>query len=181
MFWEISINRLLVLQPKHLHTGVELMSVLATQLIVEVNNMKGSEDHGYYVSPTYIQDIGQGRVRSITGAVAFPIQFKCIVFKPFKGEVLQGVIRKVFRTGCLISCGPLDDVFLHEKMMKGYGFFQNESIESACFKNEDDGFEIRAKTVLVVRLIGVKWVEDQRTFKALASINGDYLGCVEEK
>ncbi|KAI5072862.1 hypothetical protein GOP47_0012968 [Adiantum capillus-veneris] len=177
MFFEISMKRLIVLQPKHLYTQqCEFLPVLLTQLILEVNKMKCSEDHGFYVTPTTFKDIGQGRVRSITGAVAFPVEFNCIVFKPFKGQILEGEVKRVYRSGCFLSCGPLDDVFLHEAMMSGCRFFQNEGTESACFKNEDEGFEIRAKTILRVRLIGVKWVEDQCTFKSLASINGDYLG-----
>ncbi|KAI5072927.1 hypothetical protein GOP47_0013033 [Adiantum capillus-veneris] len=177
MFFEISMERLIVLQPKHLYTkDIHFMAVLLVELILEVNKKKCSEDNGFYVTPRTIQQIGQGRVRSMTGAVAFPVKFTCIVFKPFKNQVLQAEVKKVYRSGCFLSCGPLDDIFLHETMMEGCHFFQNEGTESACFKNEDGGYEIRAKSILRVRLIGLKWVEDQRTFKALASINGDYLG-----
>eukprot|EP00250_Pteridium_aquilinum_P012062 c20487_g1_i1 orf=363-899(-) len=177
MFFEISMQRLVVLQPQKLHKGVYLTMALLTQLCEEVKNLKCSEDHGYYVTPTTIGSVQEGKVRSNTGAVVFPVAFKCIVFKPFKREILDGEVKKIVRRGCFISCGPLEEIFLHEEMMGGCVFHQNESTDSSFFKHEE-GFEIRVGSHLRFRLLGLKWVEEQRTFKALGTINGHFLGCI---
>lgn len=180
MFFEISMKRLIVLQPHKLCKGTDLNLVILLQLLEEVNNLKCSEDHGYYVTPTTLGSIGEGKVRSNTGAVVFPVEFKCIVFKPYIEEVLLGEVKKIFRRGCFLSAGPLDEIFVHEEMMEGCLYHQSESMDSSYFKHEE-GFEIRIGTQLRFRLLGLKWVEDQRTFKALGTINGHYLGCIDEK
>ncbi|KAH7435080.1 hypothetical protein KP509_06G048400 [Ceratopteris richardii] len=181
MFWEITIKRTIVLQPSMLHGDfINFSSALLTQLLDEVTNLKCSEDHGYYVTPTAIENVEQGKVRPITGVVAFPIQFKCIVFKPYVKEILDGEVKKVVRRGCFLSSGPLDEIFLHETMMNGCHYYQNESTGACLFKNEQQGFEIKEGTILRFQLIGIRWVEEQRVFKALGSINGDFLGCINE-
>lgn len=180
MFFEIAMDRPIVLQPHKLCEGPNIHVVILLQLLEEVNSLKCSEDHGYYVTPTTLESIGDGRVRSHTGAVVFPVRFKCIVFKPFKDEILQGEVKKIMKRGCFVSAGPLDEIFIHEEMMQGGVFYKSETMDTSYFKHEE-GFEVRIGTHLRFRLLGLKWVEDQRTFKALGTINGDFLGCIDGK
>jgi len=44
------------------------------------------------VAITGIEDIGKGLIRDGTGFVSFPVKYQCVVFRPFKGEILEAVV-----------------------------------------------------------------------------------------
>ena len=44
---------------------------------------------------TDIGKIGKGKIREGTGSAVFHIEYTCLVFRPFKGEVLDAVVTSV--------------------------------------------------------------------------------------
>lgn len=44
---------------------------------------------------TGIENIGKGLIRDGTGFVTFPVKYQCVVFRPFKGEILEAVVTMV--------------------------------------------------------------------------------------
>lgn len=180
MFFEICMKRLVVLQPHKLHRGVLLKAAILTQLLEDIKLLKCSEDHGYYVTATTFESMGDGKVRPYTGAVVFPLEFKCIVFKPYKGEILHGQVTRLLKQGCFIFCGPLEEVFLHVQTMKGFKYQIGESMEFCSFRTDDGSAEIRVGSIVRFKILGLKWFEEQRQFKALATLDGDYLGLLPD-
>ena len=53
------------------------------------------------------EDISSGKVQDTTGEVIFKVKFKALVFKPFKGEILDGLVSEVNQDGIFIESGPL--------------------------------------------------------------------------
>lgn len=51
--------------------------------------------HGFVVAVTGIENIGKGIIRDGTGFVTFPVKYQCVVFRPFKGEILEAVVTMV--------------------------------------------------------------------------------------
>lgn len=51
--------------------------------------------HGFVVAITGIESIGKGLIRDGTGFVTFPVKYQCVVFRPFKGEILEAVVTLV--------------------------------------------------------------------------------------
>lgn len=51
--------------------------------------------HGFVVAITGIENIGKGLIRDGTGFVTFPVKYQCVVFRPFKGEILEAVVTMV--------------------------------------------------------------------------------------
>ena len=51
--------------------------------------------HGFVVAITGIENIGKGLIRDGTGFVTFPVEYQCVVFRPFKGEILEAVVTMV--------------------------------------------------------------------------------------
>lgn len=47
------------------------------------------------VAITGVEDIGKGLIREGTGFVTFPVKYQCVVFRPFKGEILEAVVTMV--------------------------------------------------------------------------------------
>lgn len=58
--------------------------------------------HGFVVAITGIENVGKGLIRDGTGFVTFPVKYQCVVFRPFKGEVLEAVVTMVNK-----ACIPL--------------------------------------------------------------------------
>merc|ERR1712021_220040 len=54
-----------------------------------------------------IDSIGDGEILSGRGLCRFPIKYKAIVFRPFKGEVVDGVVTQVNKVGLMVDVGPM--------------------------------------------------------------------------
>ena len=54
-----------------------------------------SGQFGYIIAVVSILDIGKGMVLSGSGQAEFVTRYRAIVFKPFKGEVVDGVVNNV--------------------------------------------------------------------------------------
>jgi DNA-directed RNA polymerase II subunit RPB7 len=65
---------------------------------------------GYIIAVVSILDIGKGMVLSGSGQAEFITRYRAIVFKPFKGEVVDGVVNNVNKV-LLVPCSiPLHGV-----------------------------------------------------------------------
>ena len=53
------------------------------------------------------EDISEGKVQDTTGDIIYRVQFKALVFKPFRGEVLDGEVVEITDNGIMIQSGPL--------------------------------------------------------------------------
>lgn len=51
--------------------------------------------YGFVVAVTTIDNIGAGIIQPGQGFVVYPVKYKAIVFRPFKGEVLDAIVTQV--------------------------------------------------------------------------------------
>lgn len=51
--------------------------------------------YGFVIAVTTIDSIGSGVIQPGQGFVVYPVKYKAIVFRPFKGEVLDAVVTQV--------------------------------------------------------------------------------------
>ncbi len=51
--------------------------------------------HGYIIAVLSILDIGHGSIQTGTGQAEFITRYRAIVFKPFRGEVVDGIVGEV--------------------------------------------------------------------------------------
>lgn len=47
------------------------------------------------IAVTTIDQIGAGVIQPGQGFVVYPVKYKAIVFRPFKGEVLDAVVKQI--------------------------------------------------------------------------------------
>ncbi|KAL5712325.1 hypothetical protein ACHQM5_014511 [Ranunculus cassubicifolius] len=154
--------------------GIMLQRAIIVRLMDEFTRRKATKDHGYYLAVTMLNTIGEGKVRQDSGGVLFPVTMSCITFKPFNGEVLNGVVNKVMKQGVFVTCGPIETVYVAAATMPDYSFVSGENpvfLSDSLSKIEKD-VELR----FVV--IGTKWSEHEREFKVLGSLKRDFLGPV---
>ncbi|KAK1360362.1 hypothetical protein POM88_044836 [Heracleum sosnowskyi] len=63
--------------------------------------------HGFIVAITGVENVGNGMIRDGTGFVTFPVKYQCVVFRSFKGEILEVVVTMVNKMGFFAEAGPV--------------------------------------------------------------------------
>jgi DNA-directed RNA polymerase II subunit RPB7 len=145
----VSLSRTLHLQPKFL--GSTLRQILITKLNKEVEGTCLGE-HGYVVLVVTIDEIGHGRVVDGTPLIAFPIKFKAIVCRPFRGEVLDAVVTEVARHGLSAEAGPLKLYIAVSNLPPGMTL--DDSTDNLRFVSPDSRMRIAAGDSIRVRVMG---------------------------
>jgi hypothetical protein len=106
--------------------------------------------------------VGLGKINDGTGMVTFPVAYRAIVFRPFKGEVVDAVVTQVNKMGFMAEVGPLQ-VFV-SKHVRGLlllsfsSFFftiisaQGERVLTSRAPVDPNGHDVRPnRTLLRVR------------------------------
>lgn len=81
----------------HLHPsyfGPRMLQFLESKLYSDVEGTCSGE-FGYIIAVVSILDIGKGMVMPGSGQAEFVTRYRAIVFKPFKGQVVDGVVNNV--------------------------------------------------------------------------------------
>ncbi|KAJ0233069.1 DNA-directed RNA polymerase V subunit 7 [Hirschfeldia incana] len=157
--------------------GLMLKRTILVQLLDAFASKRATKELGYYLTVTSLDKIGEGKIREHTGEVMFPVVFSGMTFKIFKGEILEGVVHKVLRHGVFMRCGPVENVYLSHLKMPDYKYLPGEN---PIFMNEKMS-RIQVDTLVRFVVIGTKWMEVEKEFQALASLEGDYLGPISEE
>ncbi|XP_010491953.1 PREDICTED: DNA-directed RNA polymerase V subunit 7-like [Camelina sativa] len=157
--------------------GLILKRAILVQLLDAFASKKATKELGYYVAVTALDKIGEGKIREHTGEVLFPVMFSGMTFKIFKGEIIHGVVHKVLKHGVFMRCGPIENVYLSYTKMPDYKYIPGEN---PIFMN-DRMSRIQVEATVRVVVLGTKWMEAEREFQALASLEGDYLGPIFEE
>ena len=55
--------------------------------------------YGFVIAVTTIDNIGAGVIQPGRGFVLYPVRYKAIVFRPFKGELVDAVVTQVNKVG----------------------------------------------------------------------------------
>ncbi|XP_057957591.1 DNA-directed RNA polymerase V subunit 7 [Malania oleifera] len=154
--------------------GLMLQRAIVIRLLDEFATKKATKDMGYFLAVTTLDSVGEGKVRQHTGDVLFPVVFTCMTFKLFRGEILEGIVHKIMKHGVILRCGPVENIYLSNQKMRDYQYVPGEN---PIFMNEKMS---RIEKDVVVRfiVIGTKWLEAEREFQALVSLEGDFLGPV---
>ncbi|PKU72528.1 DNA-directed RNA polymerase V subunit 7 [Dendrobium catenatum] len=174
VFLEIEMKGNVVVPPDQLDSkGLLLRKGIILRLLDDIACKKASKEHGYYVAVTTLNYVAEGQVHELTGEVIFPVSFSCTTVKPCKGEILAGTIDKVLKHGIFLKSGPIQNIFLSEKMMKDFKF---SMAEEPMFVNEDQHSTMEKGTKVRFKVLGIKWIEWDRGFQMLATLAGDFLG-----
>jgi hypothetical protein len=83
--------------------------------------------HGFVVAITGVEEVGKGLIREGTGFVTFPVKYQCVVFRPFKGEILEAVVTMVNKvefystvvafSSAAVMCSPLSARFTELRLL----------------------------------------------------------------
>lgn len=82
---------------------------------------------GYIIAVVSILDVGKGMVLPNTGQAEFITRYRAIVFKPFKGEVVDGQVTQLSKMGFFAECGPLTVFVSAQLIHPGLKFDSNSN------------------------------------------------------
>uniref|UniRef100_A0A8D1KBK7 DNA-directed RNA polymerase subunit n=1 Tax=Sus scrofa TaxID=9823 RepID=A0A8D1KBK7_PIG len=92
MFYHISLEHEILLHPRYF--GPNLLNTVKQKLFTEVEGTCTGK-YGFVIAVTTIDNIGAGVIQPGRGFVLYPVKYKAIVFRPFKGEVVDAVVTQV--------------------------------------------------------------------------------------
>ncbi|KAJ6911161.1 hypothetical protein NC652_021713 [Populus alba x Populus x berolinensis] len=175
MFLKVQLPWNVIIPAENLDAkGLMLQRSIVVRLLDDFAKKRATKDLGYYLAVSTLESIGEGKVRQHTGDVLFPVVFSGITFKIFRGEILDGIVHKVLKHGVLLRCGPIENIYLSCMKMPDYRYVPGEN---PVFLNEKTS-KIEKDVVVRFVVLGTKWLEAEREFQALVSLEGDYLGPV---
>ena len=88
------LTHTIMLHPSYF--GPRMQQYLESKLYSDVEGTCSGQ-FGFIIAVVSISDIGKGMVISGNGQAEFVTRYRAIVFKPFKGEVVDGVVHNVTR------------------------------------------------------------------------------------
>ncbi|KAI6031005.1 RNA polymerase Rpb7 [Pisolithus marmoratus] len=115
MFFIKELTHTILLHPSYF--GPRMLQFLESKLYADVEGTCSGQ-YGYIIAVVSILDIGRGMVISGSGQAEFVTRYRAIVFKPFKGEVVDGVVNNVNKMGFFADVGPLQVFVSHQIIEK---------------------------------------------------------------
>ncbi|KAL1060436.1 hypothetical protein V6Z11_1Z097600, partial [Gossypium hirsutum] len=164
VFFHIVLERNMQLHPRHF--GRNLRENIVSKLMKDVEGTCSG-----------IKNVGKGLIRDGAGFVTFPVKYQCIVFRPFKGEILEAVVTMVNKAcmGFFAEAGPVQ-IFVSNHLTPDDMEFQSGDLPnyttsggSVCFKKDS---EVRLK------IIGTQ-VDATEKF-CIGTIKDDFLGVIND-
>ncbi|TFY78546.1 hypothetical protein EWM64_g5468 [Hericium alpestre] len=153
MFFIKELTHTILLHPSYF--GPRMLQFLESKLYSDVEGTCSGQ-FGYIIAVVSILDIGKGMVLSGSGQAEFITRYRAIVFKPFKGEVVDGVVNNVNK-------------LIHPDMK----FDPNSNPPS--FASDEQIIEKNTKVRL--KIVGTR--VDATEIFAIGTIKEDHLGVID--
>jgi len=140
MFVSVVIEDTVLIAPKNF--GNELPTV--KQEIRTKYCGKYIKDVGLCITLLDIESVGDGYVSTGEGAAQVAVKFRMIVFRPFRGEVIDGKITKSDEEGLKVSLGFFDDIHVPIHLLPHPSVFdENEQLWYWQYDEHNLWFELK--------------------------------------
>eukprot|EP00126_Sphaerothecum_destruens_P009225 Sdes_comp20464_c0_seq5m14716 len=133
--------------------------------------------YGYVIMVTSIEDIGKGRIQEgieWRGLVTFKVKYNAVVFRPFKGEVVDAIVTQVNKIGVFANVGPLS-IFVSRFLIPADMIF-DANANPPVYKNNDETIQIAKEDEIRLKIVNIRI--DANEMFAIATIKDDYLGVI---
>ncbi|XVF68847.1 hypothetical protein PTKIN_Ptkin11bG0034000 [Pterospermum kingtungense] len=138
MFFHIVLKRNMQLRPRHF--GRNLRENLVSKLMKDVEGTCSGR-HGFVVAITGIESVG---------FVTFPVKYQCVVFRPFKGEILEAVVTMM---GFFAEAGPVQ-IFVSNHLIPDDMEFQSGDMPN--YTTSDGSVKIQKDSEVRLKIIGTR-------------------------
>ncbi|ESO11251.1 hypothetical protein HELRODRAFT_104718 [Helobdella robusta] len=171
MFFHVNLDHEILLHPRYF--GPNLLQTVKQKLFSEVEGTCTGK-YGFVVAVTTIDNIGVGLIQPGRGFVVYPVKYKAIVFRPFKGEVLEGIVTQVNKIGIFADIGPLS-CFISKQSIPADMEFDSLS-NPQCYKSKDEDAIIQVDDEIRIKIVGTR--VDAKEIFAIGTLMDDYLGLI---
>ncbi|XP_053613976.1 DNA-directed RNA polymerase II subunit RPB7 isoform X3 [Plodia interpunctella] len=154
--FQISLEHEILLHPRYF--GPQLLDTVKQKLYTEVEGTCTGK-YGFVIAVTTIDSIGAGLIQPGQGFVVYPVKYKAIVFRPFKGEVLDAIVTQVNKSI------PADMEFC-------------PNVNPPCYKSKQEDNVIQEEDVIRLKIVGTR--VDATGIFAIGTLMDDYLGLVTQ-
>ncbi|XP_017789513.1 PREDICTED: DNA-directed RNA polymerase II subunit RPB7 isoform X2 [Habropoda laboriosa] len=168
MFYHISLEHEILLHPRYF--GPQLLDTVKQKLYTEVEGTCTGK-YGFVVAVTTIDNIGAGIIQPGQGFVVYPVKYKAIVFRPFKGEVLDAIVTQVNKVGMFAEIGPLSCFISHHSIPADIYIINNINCK-LCHILQD--VIIQPDDEIRLKIVGTR--VDATGIFAIGTLMDDYLG-----
>lgn len=152
--------------------GDDFVDLVQNRLTLEVEGTCIYE-HGYVIAVTSIGNVADANFQILLDDyISYSIRFTAIVFRPFKNEVLDGLVEQINKLGLFVSVGPLR-CFISRKSMP-----ESLDYDGLKYTNTDKTYVIDVSTPLRFRVLGHR-VDPMEIF-AIGTLMEDYLGPISQ-
>lgn len=125
---------------------------------------------------THINNVSEGMITDDgTARAKFRVEYGCVAFRPFKGEVLDAVVTQVTKFGFFAEAGPLS-VFVSNQLIADDMAF--ESVGENAYVSADQQVKIVKEAEVRVRVVGMR-IDASEIF-CIATMKEDFLGVIGE-
>jgi DNA-directed RNA polymerase II subunit RPB7 len=167
-FFVVELKRAVHMHPKFF--GVKLRDRITQRLAVEVEGTFAGT-HGFVVCVLQVvEPFPGGELDASSGFAVFNLNYRAVVFRPFKGEVLDSVVTKVVQHGFFAESGPLTVFVSHHLLPAGMEF--DASSEAWVSQASDE--KIGKDGAVRLRILGLKI--EATTISATGSVKDDFTG-----
>lgn len=171
MFYHIPLSHEVHLHPRNF--GPNLLEIVQQKLFDEVEG-SCSGKYGFILTVTTIDHIGNGYIEHNTGFVTYPINYQAIVFRPFKGEVLDATVTQLNKVGIFAEIGPLS-CFVSKHSIPVDMVFDPHG-DPACYRSNEGDVTIATLDQIRLKIVGLR--VDANDIFAIGTLMDDYLGCL---
>lgn len=169
MFFLKDLSHTISLHPSYF--GPNMQTQLNDKLYADVEGTCSGR-FGYIITVVRVHTIGKGKILPGSGLAEFKVKYQAIVFKPFKGEVVDAVVTTVNKMGFFADVGPLQ-VFVSSHLIPSDMKFDPNG-NPPCYQSED---QIIQKDIHVrLKIVGTRI--DATEIFAIGTIKEDYLGVI---
>ncbi|EPQ02231.1 DNA-directed RNA polymerase II subunit RPB7 [Myotis brandtii] len=165
----ISLEHEILLHPRYF--GPNLLNTVKQKLFTEVEGTCTGK-YGFVIAVTTIDNIGAGVIQPGRGFVLYPVKYKAIVFRPFKGEVVDAVVTQVNKVGLFTEIGPMSCFISRHSIPSEMEFDPNSN--PPCYKEVDEDIVIQQDDEIRLKIVGTR--VDKNDIFAIGSLMDDYLG-----
>ncbi|KAM6158150.1 DNA-directed RNA polymerase II subunit RPB7 [Rhynchocyon petersi] len=168
MFYHISLEHEILLHPRYF--GPNLLNTVKQKLFTEVEGTCTGK-YGFVIAVTTIDNIGAGVIQPGRGFVLYPVKYKAIVFRPFKGEVVDAIVTQVNKVGLFTEIGPMSCFISRHSIPSEMEFDPNSN--PPCYKTMDEDIVIQQEDEIRLKIVGTR--VDKNDIFAIGSLMDDYL------
>ncbi|KAK9803653.1 hypothetical protein WJX72_008490 [[Myrmecia] bisecta] len=170
MFFVLELDKEIELPPRFF--GPRLRETLEQKLHSEVEGTC-SGAYGFIICVVSTESVSKGIIREGTGSASFNVKYKCVVFRPFRGEVLDAVVTQVNKVGFFAEAGPLQ-IFVSSHLIPED--FELTTADEPSFVSADGEVRIQLGSEVRLRVVGTRI--DASDIFCVGTIKEDYLGVI---